>query len=155
MSDAEHSLNEPEDTDLDEAFAQLRRLEPSMSARLANRAAVAAELRAIDAAAMVRERAWWRRSISVPMPVATCMLAVLAITMPMSAVAWLEHRQADAPPASVSAEVSQNGGASDDSRSVNRRQSTGTSGFSVTETYLCGVGRISSHSRYSQTENSP
>ncbi len=155
MNDDERSLNEPEDADLAETFAHLRRLEPSMAARLANRAAVAAELRAIEAADVLRERPWWRRSISVPMPVAASLLALLAITAPMSATAWLEARQVDGPPAVGANDVPHDQVASGDSRIVARRQPAESRGYSVTETYLCGVGRINSNARYSQTENTP
>lgn len=155
MNDDERPLNEPEDTDLAEAFAQLRRLEPSISARLANRAAVAAELRALEAAAPGQQQPWWRRSISVPLPLAASLLAIVAITAPMSAKAWLEARQPDGPPTVTAHEYPQNHPTTGDSRSAERRQATGRSGYSVTETYLCGVGPINSNSRYSQTENTP
>lgn len=155
MNDDERTLNEPEDTDLAETFAHLRRLKPSMAARLANRAAVAAELRAIEAADVLRERPWWRRSISVPMPVAASLLALLTITAPMSAVAWLEARQADGAPAAGANENPQNHSATGDSRIVAPRQAAEAPGYSVSETYLCGVGPINSNSRYSQTENTP
>ncbi len=152
MNDDERSPGEPEDTELAEAFAQLRRLEPSMSARLANRAMVATALRVADAA---RERRWWRRSISVPMPVAASLLALLAITASISAAAWLEARQADGPSAAGANENPQNHSATGDSRIVARRQAAEAPGYSVSETYLCGVGRINSNSRYPQTENTP
>jgi|GEM_PF-1354531 len=152
MNDDERSPGEPEDTELAEAFAQLRRLEPSMSARLANRAMVATALRVADAA---RERRWWRRSISVPMPVAASLLALLAITASISAAAWLEARQPDESSAAIASDEPKNRDQNDDSRSVERRRAARVSGYSATETYLCGIGRIQSNSRYSQTENTP
>lgn len=155
MNDDERSLDESEGTDLAETLAQLRRLEPSMAARLANRAAVTAELRAIEAADVLRERPWWRRSISVPMPVAASLLALLAITAPMSAAAWLKAGETAERPAATTNDHPQNHFTTGDSRIVARRQPAESPGYSVTETYLCGVGRINSNARYSKTENTP
>ncbi len=137
MNDNERSLNEPEDTDLAEAFAHLRRLEPSISARLANRAAVAAELRVIEAVEVVGE----------PPLVEAIDLGANASGRQPAAALPRSRRNCSARPGSrhfvpiglgqlLRTRSRKNLIASGDSSSVVRRQAAEVSSYSITETYL-------------------
>ena len=163
MQEHENTPEDPSDDGrLAEAFALLRRLQPPLASQIANRAVVNAELRALEVAVPTRPLPWWRRSIAVPVPLAASLLAIVAITVPLTANAWLVSRRTDAPPAALNGGDKQQAGASERAavasapfETASRQTAGNAKDDFVTETYLCGVGRVSSHARYSSPENSP
>jgi hypothetical protein len=149
MNDPLDPLPEPgDDSMLGEMFSHLKRLEPPMETRIANRRAVAAELGALVAASEKRHVPWWRRTISIPVPVAACLavLAALALTssfrgekepspVRMAAPDQPAERAIHAPRAKT--EVAKH---TPDAQPVLE--------YRATETYLCGIGRVNWESGY-------
>jgi hypothetical protein len=135
------SLPEPSDDPmLDEALSHLKRLEPPLETRIANRKAVAAALAEQNAANQQGPLPWWRRSIAVPVPVAASVAALVAFVLVSGIRDWQERpMHADGPTKQSSIAK----------RTQNAR---GELKFYETETYLCGIGRVSSESHYSIEE---
>lgn len=121
MKDPRESASESsDDAQLRELLAPLAQLQPSASGQLYNRAAIAEELQKAIAAERNRKIAWWRRRVSLPWPVAACLLA-----MALAGPAFSLRSEANKKPAArTAAEVYQN------------------------ETYLCGIGRLKTESGY-------
>lgn len=85
-------MNDPQNFDdgrgadeVDALLGRVRELEPSLETRLANRSAVAEELARVQSAELHRLLPWWRRTISVPVPLAIGLAASVTIAF---AVAW-------------------------------------------------------------------
>lgn len=141
-----------DDAALESLLSPLKRIEPSPAARSEIRAAVAAEL--AGAAPIRTQTPWWRRSIQVPVPV-----ALLAALLLLVSVAWTRRvpqdsqvpaaqPQATAPAPSPAAVSSPDAIAATpaDFRSPELE-------YYSTETYVCGIGPISSVSGYTIREN--
>jgi hypothetical protein len=153
MNDPHDPLPEPgDDPMLEEILSLLKRLEPPLETRLANRRAVAAELGALLAVNQKRHVPWWRRSISIPVPAAACLavLAALALTssfrggqgqspVRMAAPDQPAERATDAP--REKAAIAKH---APDAQPVLE--------YYATETYLCGIGRVNWESGYSIKE---
>lgn len=142
MTENYESLREPgDDPILDEVLSHLKRLEPPLETRVANRLAVAAALGELSAVKQRSQLPWWRRSIAVPVPVAASVL--LLTTLAVSANFRGGREQL---PLQVSEQDKQS--------SIVRRapRSREVLKFYETETYLCGIGRVSSESHYSLEE---
>lgn len=140
MTENHTSPPEPgDDPILDEALSHLKRLQPPLESRIANRMAVATALDELNAVKQQRPLPWWRRSIAVPVPVAAS-VAVL------SAIAFASSFRGGPAQLHVSERVSQSPIAQRAPRSRAELK------FYETETYLCGVGRVSSESHYSFQE---
>lgn len=89
MNEPLDALPEPgDDPEFDELIAPLKRLEPPLETRVANRVAVAAELRALGNANRQRRLPWWRRSISIPLPIAASVALLAAFALPSSFRGW-------------------------------------------------------------------
>jgi hypothetical protein len=163
MQEHKDSPGEPsDDGNLVESLSMLRRLEPPLTSRIANRAVVIAELKAMEAAVVMQTLPWWRRSIAVPVPLAASLLAIVVIGVPLITSAWSDARRADAPIAPLTVAKKQPGYLSERApvasaplKTAPRQTAAIARDYFVTETYLCGVGRVRSHSRYSNPENSP
>jgi hypothetical protein len=150
MNEHDDSGDDPRDDAIfEEAFSHLKRIEPPLETRIGNRMAVAAELGSLAAANRQHRSPWLRRSISIPVPIAAGLLAVLAglvlqlgirggrepSRMPIAAQDQpVEHA------AGVLREKAPIATSPSDSRPVLE--------FRETETYLCGVGRLSTVSGY-------
>lgn len=144
-----------DDAVLEEMFSQLRRLEPPLEARIANRLAIAAELSGLLQNRQELPRPWWRRSISVPVPIAASLLALVAFLL-ASTFRGRDERapvQVVAPehPAPRETETTREKTAlamqSEDARPALE--------YYETETYLCGIGRLNSVSGYFIKEQKP
>jgi hypothetical protein len=133
---------------LDEMLSPFKRLEPPLAARIANRQAVSAALCAFPAANQQRHLPWWRRSISIPVPWAAALAMLLVVASFSSVRNWQARtvpRIAAPPPNTKDAATA----AGNDTVAAQRPEVTlPTWKYYETETYLCGVGRVSSESYY-------
>jgi ferric-dicitrate binding protein FerR (iron transport regulator) len=153
MNDPNDFSQQPaEDKELEAMLSPLKAIEPTLEARLANRRAVAEELSEESRWAQPTLRAesirrpWWRRSVSVPVPLALGLAVMMALAVVSSFQNWRE-RPAKAPTnagevAIANAKVETN---ATTKGTVSGRPATK---FYESETYLCGIGRISSESSY-------
>ena len=137
-----------DDALLDEALSRLKRLEPPLETRIANRMAVAAELGSLSTVNRQRVLPWWRRSISVPVPVAASLAVLAAFALASSFRPWQER-----PPVYVAAPVQPAEGAADargEKPTIAQRAPDAQAELKYyeTETYLCGIGRLKSESGY-------
>jgi hypothetical protein len=142
----------PEDDDeqmLEEVLAHVKNVEPSLEARTSIRAAVAAELCRVTTSHRNRPLPWWRRTIPVPWPIAVSVAGLLLV------VSASHYRTA---PASVPSTVDVASRARSAERATDTRHDhTGVAmhtpdksselEYYATETYLCGIGRLSSESK--------
>jgi hypothetical protein len=148
MSDDREFLPEPGDDALLEMLSRLQRLEPPLETRIANRMAVAAELASLGVLNRKRHVPWWRRCVSVPVPIAASLAVLAALVLASSFRSWQEQAavQVAAPhqPARGAADVPRQKTAI-----AKRTPDTRTeSKYYATETYLCGIGRVNSESHY-------
>jgi hypothetical protein len=149
MNDHHDSLPEPgDDPMLEEVLSRLKRLEPPLETRIANRMAVAAELSASSNVNRQRHLPWWRRSISVPVPIAASLVVLAAFALQSSFRGWQER-----PPMHVSGPNQPVEGAADvrgEKTAIAKRTPNGHAvlEYYETETYLCGIGRLKSESGY-------
>jgi len=137
-----------EDPMLDEVLSGLKRLEPPLESRIANRMAIAAELSSLNLAKNQDALPWWRRSISVPVPVAASLIVLAALALPSSFRGWQVRSsvEVDAPRQSVDGEPKsplENPLLAERSHAADRVLT-----YYESETYLCGVGRVNSETRY-------
>src|SRR5689334_4244864 len=95
MNEYRESLPEPDDdTLLEEMLSNLKRLEPPLETRIANRQAVSAALSAFEAVKRPRELPWWRRSVSIPVPFAAALGLLLAAMLYSSLRNWQDQSAA-------------------------------------------------------------
>ena len=125
---------------LDDAFfetslAALRKLEPSLESRLQNRIALANELQRRCGAPGTNRSPWWRRSISVPIPVAAA-----AVVLLLAAIIWTRARSANSTPQNVALHPPVN--------ATSLPIAPPAFAYFETETYLCGIGRLKSDHGY-------
>ena len=82
---------------------------------------------------------WWRRSISIPVPLAAALAVLMAVALASSFRGWQEQspRHVAGPVRDDKAAVAKS---TSDERPVLK--------YYETETYLCGVGRLDSESYY-------
>jgi hypothetical protein len=147
------SLPEPDDDPLlEEMLSHLKRLEPPLAARIANRQAVSAALSSFNAVSQQRHLVWWRRSVSIPMPLAAALVMLMAIALYSSFRNWQERS------ALLIATTAQ---PRDDAATAHGNTTALTQPVAKayptwqhyeTETYLCGVGRVNSESYYAIKE---
>jgi hypothetical protein len=151
MSQCDSFDEREDDADLESLLSPLQRIEPPAAAREEFRAAVAAEL---DGGVAPQRGPWWRRTIAVPVPV-----ALGAAVMLLASAAWsVSHRPTVDHPALDSQPVVRPAGP--EIALLARAEPAATSPvppspeleYHVTETYLCGVGRVRSVSSYSIRE---
>lgn len=154
MNDSDDPLEESSDESLRndpllvETFSHLRRLEPSLDARLRNRQVVVEELERLQVARRKQVLPWWGRTIAVPVPLAACLVVVAGLML----FSFFHDRQASsgvqiaAPdqPVQRSAHM-QSAGAVAATRAVDAHPVVE---YYETETYICGIGRLNSESGY-------
>ena len=137
----EHELND--DAGTEEFLAPLRKLAPLAEGRGANRAAVTRELAQLENNARAPREPWWRRRVSLPLPVAVAMAAMLLVSLTWTVMQESRPPQPQTPsrpvPSSPSASPVQLASAAPRSATLE---------YSQTNTYVLGVGVISSESRY-------
>lgn len=124
---------------LDDAFfqtslASLRQLEPSQESRLQNRIALANELQR-RGAVRTNRLPWWRRSISVPIPIAAA-----AVVLLLAATIWTRGRSANSTPQNIALHPPAN--------ATSSPIAPPSFAYFETETYLCGIGRLKSDHGY-------
>ena len=140
------SFSEPiDDPILEEMLASLKRLEPPLESRIANRMAIAAELSSLRMGNRPRYLPWWRRSISIPAPIAACLLVLGAYLLQARFHGGQQRLPVDfaAPmlPVERAADV----------QAVTAKHPSDAHAkleYFATETYLCGIGRLKSESGY-------
>ena len=126
-------------------FALIKNVEPSLETRIQLRTTVATELARLRLKDKALVSVWWKRSIRVPLPVAigACVLAVFALLNDPR----LPRRPIDGIAASrTQPERKTHIEPADDSRK--RIEKTHTLKRYVSATYLCGVGPLSTETRY-------
>jgi hypothetical protein len=151
MNDPSNPSPQPaEDSELEGLLSPLKGLEPPLESRVANRQAVAAALSSEDrwAEPIARQSSrqpWWRRTVAVPVPLALGLAVLMALTLFSSIQGWR--------PRPVKAPVDQRDIAANPINDKNAApktiaSSSATVRFSESETYLCGIGRISGETTY-------
>lgn len=144
MSDR-HSDRDLNDQTIEQILSRLKQLEPPLESRVANREAVAAELARMTEKRRERALPFWRRTVSVPWPVAAAVLAMLV------ALSLLPLRSShNVQPVASTPAVDRN-----DPESVQRIENkvkpaskTPTLAYYETTTYMCGIGPLRSEAKY-------
>ncbi len=138
MNEPHEFSREPDDPAIEAALAPLRSIEPTAAARAHNREAITAALEELKQPEFVRPAPWWRRSISIPVPVAACLLLIMSLLVvssfqgkgePLKSVPAAESAQPSEAPSDEPGE----------SRQLVYRQ---------TATYVCGIGELKSTRGY-------
>lgn len=146
---SEMNQSEPfDEVDVESLLSPLRQIEPLPAARAEFRAAVAAEL---ERGTVHRHSPWWRRTIAVPVPVALTAVLLVVVSMALTLLAQrrvgpsgqLPQATSPAPAESVAPNTIAAKGSPFESPEIE---------YYSSETYLCGIGRISSVSGYSIRE---
>jgi len=151
MNDPNNFSPQPvEDSELEGLLSPLKGLEPPLEGRVANRQAIAAALSAEDRwaepiARQTSRQPWWRRTVAVPVPLAIGLAVLMMLSLFSSIQGWR--------PRPVKAPVDERDIAAN---SMNDKKATpktivsssATVRFSESETYLCGIGRISGETTY-------
>lgn len=149
MNDPNDYAIEPDDDPaLERAFAGLRSIEPPLAARIENRIAVAKALSLSMSANRQRRLPWWRRSISVPVPIAACFLLICALAVASrfrgdderSPLPMAEHEQRPQSVHETYGETATVAPGEPDARPVLV--------YRETATYLCGIGQLKSTRGY-------
>ena len=146
-----------EDGTVEALLAQLKRMEPSLNVRVANRTAVAAELARRQNEFQHGPLPWWRRSVSIPVPIAGSLAALVLVGV---AFGWSTsgasgskslHSQDNDIQRLESVNLQQA------TRPIATRETTAPPRLEYYETrlYLCGVGSISLNSGYENLEKMP
>lgn len=149
MNDHQDCFPEPSDDPiLEELLSHLKRLEPPLETRIANRMAIAAELSTLRTVTRQRQLPWWRRSLSIPVPIAASLVVLAAFVLPSSFRGWQERT-----PNHVAAPVQPVEDAADgqgEQAVIAKRTSDADAALKYYETgtYLCGIGRLKSESGY-------
>ena len=149
-------MNDPRDSKMDELFSRLRQIEPPIETKFANREAVAAELEKLAAVDPAKPIAFWKRSVSIPIPV----VAASALLMLTFAAFSL---RTDGQPAKIVdrddqtvnddvANPSNDGEKNGDTESLRQPQrpesSSAQLAYHESSVYLCGIGPLRTESRY-------
>jgi hypothetical protein len=135
MNDEKQMPEPSDDTFLTACLATLKQLKPSLESRLKNRLAVANELHLRQCAIGRKPSVWWRRSISIPIPIAAAAAFLL-----VGAVVWSLFRPGNSLPQSVATQLPTN--------AVGSRTLEPAIAYFETGTYLCGIGRLKSDYGY-------
>lgn len=135
-----HDFNQDSDDDptIEAALSPLRSIEPTAAARARNRTAIAAALEESNRAKSVRLAPWWRRSISVPVPVAACVLLIISLL-----VASKFQSKSEAPKSVPAAETTPSSGPPTNAPIDNQPLV-----YRETATYVCGIGELHSTRGY-------
>ena len=125
----------------------MKRVEPPLEARIRNRQVIATELARIEERRMSVPQRWWRQSFSVPIPVALGVCTLLLVSL---VVKW--PRSDDTPDlTAVNSTATEESAVADPVAKPSERDESEAQPrltYSASETYLCGVGRLSYESLY-------
>lgn len=157
MTSYDHSPPNPDDSSLlQDLLSPLKCIEPPLEARIAHRVAIASELERLRTAKLLQNRPWWSRSISIPVPIAASALLLGSLALAAGVRGWLEEpplsvATSTVPPVTRSTVLLENsgGGASRDPLAH------AALAYYESETYLCGIGRVSSEFRFGVQEPNP
>jgi hypothetical protein len=155
---SDHPESVPEwgdDPLLEEIFSQLRRLDPPLETRVANHMAIAAELSRLLDAKRSQQLPWWRRSISIPVPLAASLLVLTALVLSASYRGWQERLTSHVAAPDRSAESDATADGEKAVFAMHKPNAHEVSKHYETETYLCGFGRVNSESYYFIKEQTP
>ena len=151
MNDSSDSLSDDgDDRSLEEFLSHVKRVEPPLESRVEIRTAVAVELCRLATGNRSRPLAWWRRTVAVPVPLALSLAALLLTT---SVLQW-NSRRGSVPPSVDAASAARRAGRVGDMphehapvarHALNLPPAVE---YYETETYLCGIGRLSSQTMY-------
>ena len=138
------------DDELAEAIQLLRRVEPRAASRARNRTVIALELERMKKS--VATRAWWNRSVVVPVPVVLGICAAFLIM-----ITWLPSWGVDSRKGNSIAAPSVDEGRDsiENEQIIFARQEDQTQRMEheASETYLCGIGRVEYESIYHLRED--
>ena len=137
---------------LDEAFLQLRGLEPSAECRGLNRAVIADTLQRVATAHRLPTVPWWRKTIAVPVPVAAVAVILAAIALFSSLRSGQPQQKTQTINGAHTLPIARGNGVV---ASADVTKPTKTAGYFETETYLCGIGRLNSESGWQIPEENP
>ena len=143
-ADDDSPLEPAEDPLFDEAIARLKRLEPPLQTRINNRVIVADALKSLSRAG--QSRAWWRRSISIPLPLAAALAVIFAVALSQNLRAGRERAAVEVMQPVGQSDRRTNdltGIAPETPKDVARSHDLRPDRQSYAkETYLCGLGRL-------------
>ena len=146
MTEHEERLPDENDSETTHLFDLLRQVEPTLEARVNFRSTVANELARIQSTPLCQPKTWWKRSISIPLPVA------LGLSVLLMAGIWINHNQwkqelardVVKPPLRDSVDRV----ISEPNDSLPEKSEQPTLELFVSNTYLCGVGPLRTETRY-------
>ena len=150
MNDQFDALPEPDDDAmLEESLSHLKHIEPPLETRIGNRMAIAGELSSLLTTNRRRRLHWWRRSISVPLPIAASLLVMLGALTLQSVFLGGRERS----PLPMAARDHSAGHAADVHRETTAVAMSASDPhpvleYRVSETYVCGICRLKSESGY-------
>lgn len=131
---------------IEQLLSHLKQVEPPLESRVANRAAVAAEITRITARRREQVLPFWLRPVAIPWPVAATVLATLVT---LSLMSFRSGRQVL--PVAAPSTIGQEDGESVDPlipHEVTPFTKTPTLAYYETTTYLCGIGQLRSEAKY-------
>jgi hypothetical protein len=148
MNQPNDCRTEPDDDSaLERALSSLKSIEPPLATRIQNRTAVAAALVSFMSANRRRHLPWWRRTISVPLPVAACFLLICAL-----AVASRFRGDDDKSPLQMAVHdqrpLTAQGAGKAPTIADGRSDAHPVLVYRESATYLCGIGQLHSTRGY-------
>jgi len=152
MNDFQERPPEPDDERLlEKAFAVLKRMEPPLESRIANRRAVAAALGELSVGNPAAQP-WWQRSVAVPVPLAAAIVLLIAV-LGYSSLRSGREPVKDVVTASSRSESESKAQPSEASAVAKSKSESLTKWKHYqSEVYLCGVGQVSSETYFGVEE---
>lgn len=147
MNNNDNLSSDQNDSNFEDALAGMKRVEPTLEARIRYRQVIATELARIGERRISVSRHWWKQSFPVPVPVAlsVCVLVLASFVTWVSMPSSTPDLTAGSPPATEKSALANPIAKSptmDDSDARPRLV------YSASETYLCGIGRLKYESNY-------
>lgn len=146
----QHDPHSPADSDIEtfQLLALLKQVNPPLEARVNFRMTIARELARLQEVSRRPEETWWKRSINVPLPLAFG----LALSILLTVVVWLRQPPSRNVPRNDSAFAPPRHSRASDvppkDLSTLAASPEDALELYVSNTYLCGVGPLSTESRY-------
>jgi hypothetical protein len=142
------------------ALSKLRGIDPPAGSRIRNRAAVDEALRAIDSETpeLVRPMPWWQRSVSVPLPLAACLLFVFVLLGAVALRSGNAHDVQVGPAQQIQVfnphprPLSRKGRGETELADSPDAEAHPALVYRASATYLCGIGQVHSTHGYFFTE---